>query len=148
MESCSGQLKPVLDTLETLRDIGMWHEIVVLVVPTLNDSEQEIREMSLWIKNRLGPDVPVHFSRFYPAYKIKNLPPTPVKTLERARKIGREAGLNYVYVGNVPGHAGNDTVCPNCSKIVIKRAGFFIRENHVKNGSCTFCNRSIAGVWN
>jgi pyruvate formate lyase activating enzyme len=146
-ETCSGELKPVLDTLERLKKIGIWFEIVVLIVPTLNDSEKEIREMSRWIKERLGNDVPVHFTRFHPMYKIKNLPPTPVSTLERARKIAQEAGIHYVYIGNVPGHEGEHTFCPGCKKIVIKRTGFFILENHVKGGKCSFCNYPIPGVW-
>jgi pyruvate formate lyase activating enzyme len=146
-ETCSGELKPVLDTLERLKKIGIWFEIVVLIVPTLNDSEKEIREMSRWIKEKLGGNVPVHFTRFHPMYKIKNLPPTPVSTLERARKIAQEAGIHYVYIGNVPGHEGEHTYCPSCKKIVIKRTGFFILENHVKGGKCSFCNYPIPGVW-
>jgi pyruvate formate lyase activating enzyme len=146
-ETCSGELKPVLDTLERLRKIGIWFEIVVLIVPTLNDSEKEIREMSRWIREKLGGNVPVHFTRFHPMYKIKNLPPTPVSTLERARKIAQEAGIHYVYIGNVPGHEGEHTYCPSCKKIIIKRTGFFILENHVKGGKCSFCNYPIPGVW-
>jgi pyruvate formate lyase activating enzyme len=146
-ETCSGELKPVLDTLEKLKKIGIWYEIVVLIVPTLNDSEKEIREMSEWIKKRLGCDVPVHFTRFHPMYKIKNLPPTPVKTLERARKIAQELGLHYVYIGNVPGHEGENTYCPNCKKMVIRRTGFLIIENRLKAGKCSFCNYPIPGVW-
>ncbi|MFH1626450.1 MAG: AmmeMemoRadiSam system radical SAM enzyme [Pseudomonadota bacterium] len=146
-ESCSGELRPVLDTLETLREIGIWYEIVVLIIPTLNDSEQEIREMSLWIKNKLGPDVPIHFSRFHPAYKIRNLPPTPVRTLERARKIGRETGLNYVYIGNVPGHEGESTYCPKCGKVPIRRVGYTMLEMNLKSGKCGYCNNPIPGVW-
>jgi pyruvate formate lyase activating enzyme len=146
-ETCSGELKPVLETLERLKKIGIWYEIVVLIVPTLNDSEKELREMSRWIRARLGSDVPVHFTRFHPMYKIKNLPPTPVSTLERARKIALEEGIHYVYIGNVPGHEGEHTYCPNCHKAVIKRMGFLIIENRLKAGKCSFCNYSIPGVW-
>lgn len=146
-EVCSGELKPVLKTLEQLKKIGIWYEVVVLIVPTLNDSEQEIREMSRWIRERLGSNVPLHFTRFHPMYKIKNLPPTPLSTLERARKIAQEEGIYYVYLGNVPGHEGEHTYCPSCKKILIKRTGFFILENNLKGGKCSFCKQPIPGVW-
>ena len=146
-ETCSGELKPVLDTLQTLREIGMWHEIVVLIIPTLNDGNEEIREMSSWIKRRLGPDVPVHFARFHPTYKIKNLPPTPVRTLEGAVQIGKDAGLKYVYIGNVPGHKAESTYCHKCEKVIIRRIGFNILKTDVKSGKCQFCDTPIPGVW-
>ncbi len=146
-EICSGELKPVLEGLETLKKIGIWYEIVVLIVPTLNDGEQEIREMSMWIKDHLGSEVPVHFSRFYPTYKIKNLPRTPVKSVEKARKIAMEVGLKYVYLGNVFGHEGEHTYCPSCGKVVIRRIGFKILEQNMEDGKCRFCKYPIAGVW-
>lgn len=146
-EICSGELKPVLQRLETLKKIGIWYEIVVLIIPTLNDSEKEIREMSMWIRDHLGSEVPVHFSRFYPTYKIKNLPRTPVKSLELARKIAMEVGLKYVYLGNVPGHEGENTYCPNCRKVIIRRIGFEILEKNMEDGKCRFCKYSIVGVW-
>jgi pyruvate formate lyase activating enzyme len=147
-ETCNGELKPVLNTLETLRDLGIWYEIVVLLVPTLNDSQQEIQEMSRWIYNELGEHVPVHFSRFHPMYKIKNLPPTPVKTIEMARNVALNAGLHYVYVGNVPGHKGESTYCPSCGKAVVKRIGYRILKMNIdENGYCTHCQYRIPGVW-
>src|SRR3990167_9031250 len=109
--SCIGSLKPVLETLVTLKKLGMWFEIVVLIVPTLYDSEKELKEMCTWVCEELGQDVQIHFSRFHPTYKITNLPPTPVRTLEMARRIAQEAGLNFAYVGNVPGHEGEHTYC-------------------------------------
>lgn len=146
-EICSGKLKPVLQGLETLKKIGIWYEIVVLIVPTLNDNEKEIREMSIWIKDHLGSEVPVHFSRFYPTYKIKNLPRTPVKSVERARKVAMEVGLKYVYLGNVFGHEGENTYCPQCGKVIIRRIGFKILEKNMVDGKCRFCTYDIVGVW-
>lgn len=146
-ETCSGELEPVLETLLTLKRLGMWFELVVLIVPTLNDGEKELKEMCNWVYNELGPDVPVHFSRFHPTYKIKNLPPTPVRTLERARGIALEAGLNFAYIGNVPGHEGENTYCPDCKEVVIKRVGYTIVHNTIRDGKCHNCEHPIAGVW-
>jgi pyruvate formate lyase activating enzyme len=146
-ETCSGELKPVLETLVTLKEQGMWLELVVLIVPTLNDSRKELSEMTAWVYKELGPDVPIHFSRFHPTYKIKNLPPTPVRTLETARKIAMDAGLNYAYVGNVPGHPGEKTFCPGCKEVVIERVGYTIVRNTIKDGKCGDCEHPIAGVW-
>jgi len=144
---CHGELKPVLDTLLLLKEVGIWYEIVVLLIPTLNDGEKEIDAMSKWIKKNLGADVPVHFSRFFPTYKMTNLPPTPVATLERARKIAMSNGLHFVYVGNVPGHPGENTYCPGCGKVLIRRIGFKVLENNIKRGKCKFCGRKIPGRW-
>ncbi len=119
----------MLKSLEIIRELGVWLEIVVLLVPTLNDSAAEIRELSTWVKANLGPEVPVHFTRFHPTYRLTDLPPTPVATLERAWEIGREAGLDFVYLGNVPGHPGENTVCPGCGEIVIRRVGFRVITN-------------------
>jgi len=144
---CSGELKPVLQTLEVLHEEKIWFEIVYLVVPTLNDSVSEIRQMSQWIMKTLGPDVPLHFSRFYPMYMLKNLPPTPVSTLERLRKTAMDAGIHFVYIGNVPGNPGESTYCPHCGKRLIYRIGYEIIENHLKDGKCPYCGTKIPGVW-
>ncbi len=146
-EICTGELKPVLNTLLTLKKAGIWFEIVMLIIPTLNDGEKELRELCTWVKEHLGTEVPIHFTRFHPTYKIKNLPPTPVKTLQMAREIALDAGLHFPYVGNVPGHEGENTYCPHCKKILIRRAGFSILENHLKDGKCKDCNQSIPGIW-
>ncbi|KPJ62639.1 MAG: radical SAM protein, partial [Planctomycetes bacterium DG_23] len=146
-DTCSGHLKPVLECLELLAGLDIWYEIVVLIVPTLNDSEKEIKDMCKWVKANLGPDVPMHFSRFYPTYKIKNLPPTPPKTLERARQIARSEGINYVYVGNVPGNPGESTHCPHCDELLIHRIGYRIRKNSIKDSKCPNCGQFIPGVW-
>ncbi|HSO24005.1 MAG TPA: AmmeMemoRadiSam system radical SAM enzyme [Chondromyces sp.] len=146
-EQVRGRLEPVLETLQIIREVGVWLEIVVLLVPALNDSEAELRELTGWVRAKLGPDVPLHFTRFHPTYRLTDLPPTPVATLERAWSIGREAGLNYVYLGNVPGHPGENTVCPGCGEVLIRRVGFQVVAKSLIGGACPKCGRSIAGVW-
>ncbi len=146
-DQCAGELKPVLATLETLKDIGIWFELVVLIVPTLNDSPDEVRKMSEWILGRLGPDVPVHFTRFHPTYRLTNLPPTPVATLERCRKLAMDAGVHYVYAGNVPMHPGENTWCHSCKAELIRRVGFQVVRNRIKDGKCPDCGTVIPGVW-
>ena len=145
---CSAELKPVLRSIKQVATSGIHLEIVNLVVPTLNDSEKMLTSLCDWLMNEVGPDVPVHFTRFHPDYKMLNLPPTPIGTLELAREIALSKGLHYPFVGNVPGHPGNHTYCPSCQKIVIKRSGFFIEENNLDKGMCQFCRTPIAGVWN
>jgi pyruvate formate lyase activating enzyme len=141
------KLKPVLESLEIIRNADVWLEIVVLLIPTLNDSEAEVRDLARWVKTNLGADVPVHFTRFHPTYRLTNLPPTPVPTLERAWNIARAQGLNYVYLGNVPSHPGENTVCPGCGEVIIRRLGYRILENRLAGGACPDCNREIPGVW-
>ena len=142
-----GKLEPVLKTLEIIRAADVWLEIVVLLIPTLNDSEAEIRDLSRWVKSNLGADVPVHFTRFHPTYRLTDLPPTPVKTLERAWNVARAEGLNFVYLGNLPTHPGENTVCPGCGEVLIRRLGFKILENRLSKGACPDCRRAIPGVW-
>jgi pyruvate formate lyase activating enzyme len=144
---CSGTLAPVLNSLKTVQDCGVHLEIVNLVVPTLNDSMDEIRAMCRWIMKNLGPDVPLHFTRFVPNYKLMDLPMTPVATLEQAIAIAHEEGLHYVYIGNVPGHPLDNTYCPNCGKVLIKRLGYDVLENNIVDSKCKFCGESIPGVW-
>jgi pyruvate formate lyase activating enzyme len=146
-EVSGAALRPVLRSIGQVARSGVHLEIVNLVVPTLNDSERSLRELARWVAGEVGPDVPLHFTRFHPDYQLRNLPPTPVATLERARAIAREAGLRYAYVGNVPGHPGNDTYCPRCNKAVVRRQSFFVSEMHVSNGRCSYCGERIAGVW-
>ena len=142
-----GELKPVLDSLVTMKKLNVWTEIVYLVVPTMNDGDQELKDLAKWIKTNLGRDVPVHFTRFHPQYILKNLPPTPLDTLEKAKAIADAEGLNFVYIGNVPGHDAENTHCPKCKEIVIRRIGFNILENHIKNGKCGYCNNQIPGMF-
>ncbi len=143
----TGQLKPVLESLVTLRKMGKWIEIVFLVLPTLNDSDAEFRGLAQWVKANLGADVPLHFTQFHPEYLLKNLPITPVLTLERAKAIADAEGLHYVYIGNVPGHPSQNTYCPKCRKMLVERVGFTASEMLIKNGRCPFCQQPIPGVW-
>jgi pyruvate formate lyase activating enzyme len=144
---CGAELDPVLRSIKHVARSGIHLEIVNLVVPTLNDSDEMLTELSKWVVGEVGPDVPVHFTRFHPDYQMLNLPPTPVATLERAYEIARAQGMNYPFVGNVPGHPGNNTYCPQCGEAVITRKGFFVSNMHLKNGKCTGCGETIAGVW-
>lgn len=144
---CGAELEPVLRSIRQVARRGVHLEIVNLVVPTLNDSDPGLRELVRWISGELGPDVPVHFTRFHPDYQMLNLPPTPVSTLERAWEIAKTAGLRYAYVGNVPGHPGNHTHCPACGGIVIRRADFFVTAVHLRAGRCAWCGSPVAGVW-
>lgn len=146
-ELVRGELKPVLRTLELIRAAGVWLEIVVLLIPTLNDSETEVRDLARWVADTLGRDVPVHFTRFHPTYRLSNLPPTPVATLERAHAAARTEGLHFVYLGNVPGHPTENTFCPGCGEMLIRRTGFTVRENRLRRGACPGCGRPIPGVW-
>jgi len=142
-----GKLEPVLKTLQVIHEVGTWVEIVVLLVPTLNDSEAEIEALARWVVANLGPDVPVHFTRFHPTYRLTELPPTPVTTLERSWSIARDQGLHFVYLGNVPGHPGENTVCPGCQEVLIRRMGFRVVEMSLADGACPKCGRAIPGVW-
>jgi pyruvate formate lyase activating enzyme len=146
-EVVNGELKPVLDTLMTIRKQGTWCEIVYLVIPTLNDSDAEFKALSKWVKSDLGLDVPVHFTRFHPEYLLTNLPPTPVETLERAKAIADAEGLHYVYIGNVPGHPAESTYCPKCRHVVIERLGYTLGQTHLRKGKCEHCQQPIPGVW-
>ncbi|HOX36362.1 MAG TPA: AmmeMemoRadiSam system radical SAM enzyme [Candidatus Brocadiia bacterium] len=146
-EMVNAELKPVLDTLLLLRKENVYFEIVTLLIPTLNDSDEELKSLCKWIHDNLGEDVPVHFTRFNPCYKVKNLPPTPVGTLQRAWRIGQAEGLHYVYVGNVAGHPGEHTSCPKCGKKLIERYSFTIIANRIKDGKCCDCGNPIPGVW-
>ena len=144
---CSAELKPVLRSIKQVSKSKVHLEIVNLVVPTLNDSEIMLNGLADWVINEIGPDVPIHFTRFHPDYKLLNLPPTPVETLERAREIAMSKGIHYAFVGNVPGHPGNSTYCPKCRRVVIKRTGMFTTAINLKNGKCEYCGYPIAGIW-
>jgi pyruvate formate lyase activating enzyme len=130
-----------------LKAQGVWTEITHLLVPGWNDGPDRIEALCQWIVKNLGPDVPLHFSRFYPVYKLAELAPTPIGTLRQAKRIADDAGLHYVYLGNIPGEEGSGTVCPKCSKMVITRSGFEVTNNHVKDGKCGYCGHPIPGVW-
>jgi pyruvate formate lyase activating enzyme len=146
-ELSSGELAPVLETLKTLKQEKIHLEITNLIIPTKNDEMSVVREMCLWVKRELGADTPIHFSRFYPLHKLNKLPSTPIATLEKARELALSSGLEYVYIGRVPGHEGWNTFCPTCKKIVIQRTGYMIGEMHLKEGKCGYCGRPIPGIW-
>jgi pyruvate formate lyase activating enzyme len=144
---CEGNLTSVLSSLKILKEEKVWVEVTNLIIPSANDSDEDINNLCLWIKDNLGPDTPVHFSRFFPMYKLVDLSPTPLKTLIRAKEIARKTGLRYVYIGNVPENAGEDTICPVCNKLLVKRTGYTILENSIIKGKCKFCGAKISGIW-
>ncbi len=144
---CGVRLKPVLDSLVTIKSQGNWLEVVNLIVPDRNDSPEEIEQMSLWLVRNLGADTPLHFLRFMPEYKMRNVPRTPLETLERAREIALASGLHYVYISNVAPHVGNNTYCPKCNAILIERVGYRILSNRMRGSQCPFCKTKLPGVW-
>ncbi len=142
-ERCGARLKPVLRNLKRIKKLGWWLEVTTLIIPGLNDSSEELTELALFIGKELSTVTPWHISRFHPDFRMLDRPPTPVETLERAWRIGREAGLEYVYVGNVPGHNGNNTFCPAGCGPVIERQGFYVAK---ASAACPTCGRALAGV--
>jgi len=142
------KLAPVLETLKVLKANGVWLEVGYLVIPSVNDSTGELKAMVAWTAKNLGKDVPVHFLRFFPENKLTNLPPTPVSKLEEAYRLAKAAGINYVYIGNVPGSKFENTYCPKCGKMIVARKGYFIEELNIVNSRCRFCGQKIPGVWN
>jgi len=144
---CGVPIQPVLDTIKRLHEHGVWLELACPIVPTMSDKIPEIVEMCRWILKNVGPDVPVFFSRVFPSFKLRNIPATPQKTLEKAQKVAQLIGLNYVYVGNIYGNPGEHTICPHCRKLLIKRIGLSILEYHIKDGLCEFCAKPIPGIW-
>lgn len=145
--SSGAELAPVLETLKGIRRQGVWLELTNLLIPGQNDDPAQIRKMCVWIKENLGDEVPLHFSRFMPAFRLQNLPPTPVEKLEEACRIAREAGLKFVYIGNVPGHAKENTCCPQCGTMLVHRVGYEVLENRILKGHCPVCGRTIPGIW-
>jgi pyruvate formate lyase activating enzyme len=144
----SGRLSTILRTLENYKRLGIWFEVINLVVPTYTDNLEAIKRMCGWMVKTLGPDTPLHLSRFHPQHKLNHLPPTPVETLVRARQIAQAAGLRFVYVGNVRGVPDAETTfCPGCNKPVLERDIFAVTASHLRNGHCQYCQTRIAGVW-
>lgn len=142
-----GRLKPVLNTFRTLHEQGIHFELINLIVPGYTDNEDMVKAMSRWILENVGPDYPLHFIRFFPHYKLDRLPPTPVSTLARFRKLAMQQGIRYVYVGNVARHEGNHTYCHSCKKLLIERQGYFIPTYNLAGSRCKFCDTQIPGVW-
>jgi pyruvate formate lyase activating enzyme len=142
---CGAKLEPVLKSIQYMKESGIWVEVTTLVIPTKNDSDEELRDIARFIHS-VGQDIPWHISAFYPTYKMSDLPRTPVETLRKARDIGIEEGLRYVYTGNVPGDPGENTYCYNCGKLLIERYGFAISGYYLEDSSCQYCSTSIDGV--
>lgn len=144
---CRASLRPVLDALVTMKKLGVWLEITNLVIPTCNDSDNDLRTLARWVKNNCGTDTPLHFSRFWPMHQLMHLPPTPEETLTRARQIAQTEGLHFVYTGNIAGHPGENTFCPVCKKELVQRKKYTLGENHLASGACAFCGQRIPGIW-
>ncbi len=142
-----GSIGPVMNTIKLIKEKGVWLEIVNLIVPTYNDTKDDFSKMCDWILENLGPDVPLHFSSFWPTYQLKNLPPTPEESLIAARGIAISKGINYAYIGNIPEHEGNNTYCPSCKKLLIERLGYTVTQNNIAGGKCRFCSNIIPGRW-
>jgi pyruvate formate lyase activating enzyme len=144
-ENCGGHLQPILDSIRLYKKLGIWIELTTLVIPTLNDSTEELQQIADFIVD-IGEDIPWHVTRFYPHYQLTDLPPTPIETLQKAREIGLESGLRYVYEGNVPGEGGENTYCWNCNKMLIRRLGYRILNNEIEKSKCRFCREEIDGI--
>ena len=145
-QQCGARLDPVLKTLEAMKRHGVWLEVTTLLIPGLNDSEEELRGVAGFLAG-LDPFIPWHVSRFHPTYRLTNVHPTPPETVRRARDIGYEAGLKYVYTGNLPGDKGERTLCHECGDLLIDRRGFSVHKNVIKEGRCPSCSTVIPGVW-
>lgn len=144
---CGGELGPVKETLIRLHKAGIHTEIVHLMIPGLNDDLKETKALIRFVRDELSHETPVHFTRFYPQYKLQNLPPTPVRVLDKAQKTARSMGLSHAYVGNVPGHPAENTYCPNCNAMLIKRVAYHLMEQNITMGKCPNCGESIKGIW-
>ena len=142
---CGAKLQPVLDNIRLYRELGIWVEITTLIIPGHSDDEEQLRGIAEFIKG-IGEDIPWHVTAFYPAYKLLDVPPTPVEALRKAREIGKKAGLRYIYEGNVPGEGGENTYCYKCGELLIKRHGYEIQDNRLINGKCPKCKTRIDGV--
>jgi pyruvate formate lyase activating enzyme len=145
-KQCGARLKPVLDSLKKMKERGIWLEITTLLIPGLNDSTEELKDIAAFILS-LGAETPWHISRFHPQFKRLETPSTPIDSLHRACLIGKEAGLKYVYSGNVPGDEGENTVCSNCKKLVIKRHGLRIIDNFLSGPACSHCGQKLEGLF-
>jgi len=145
---CKARLKPVLDTIKYIaNNTDIWMELTTLIIPGSNDSDEELKAIADFIVENAGPDTPWHVSRFFPMYKMDSEKPTPVETLERAYEIGKQAGLRYIYIGNLPSTDAESTICYNCGETVIERIGYSVREIKIADGACPTCKTKIAGLW-
>lgn len=146
-EVCGARLQPVLDTCKELASAGVWLELVNLVIPTLSDDPADTLGLARWVRTELGPDVPLHYTRFYPDYRLTALPLTPMTTLARAREAALAEGLRFVYIGNVPGSDIADTACPSCGAVVVRREGLTIKSDLMTGPACPRCGAVVPGVW-
>ncbi len=144
---CGGTLQPVLNSLALAKSMGVWVEVTNLFIPTLNDRDDQIQPLCRWVARNLGRETPLHFSRFFPHYRMKNLPPTAPETLDRAREIALAEGLKYVYIGNLQRPGSEDTRCPGCGKTLVERRGYEVLRNLVDKGRCPDCKAEVHGVW-
>ena len=142
---CGASLKPVLETLRQMKERGIWLEITTLIIPTLNDNPSELKQLAEFICS-LGPETPWHLSRFHPCYEMQDIGPTSVSTIHQAVQLGKEAGLRYVYSGNIPGDIGEKTSCHHCGQLLIDRVGYCIRDNLLQQGTCPHCQTPLAGI--
>ncbi len=145
IKKCGARLKPVLESLKKMKELGIWVEVTTLLIPTLNDSDDELRQIADFICS-LGAETPWHISRFHPQYQLTALSPTPVAAIHRAEEIGKASGLKYVYSGNVPGDAGEDTFCSHCGERLIDRYGFNIERFNLKGANCPRCGTLLDGI--
>jgi pyruvate formate lyase activating enzyme len=140
---CKARLDPVLKAAKLAFGLGVHIELTYLIIPTKNDSTEELRDFVAWVHSELSDDVPVHFSRFHPDYKMEDVPPTPIRTMQRAQEIAKEVGLNFVYLGNMPSEDGENTICPKCGTLIIRRHGYFVEKVAYGGGNCPRCGRSL-----
>jgi len=143
---CKARLDPVLENIRLFHELGVWVEVTTLLIPGLNDGEEELRNIARFLKS-VSVDIPWHVTGFYPTYKMLDRPATPLVTLEKARKIGLAEGLRFVYEGNIPGSGGEDTACPGCGALLIQRDSFRSLQVALHDGSCERCGVAVAGVW-
>jgi pyruvate formate lyase activating enzyme len=145
-EQCGAKLEPVLQAITTMKEMGVWLEVTTLLIPGLNDSTEELRDLAKFLAG-VDPNIPWHISRFHPTYRLTHIPPTSAEIIHRAREIGFDMGLKYVYTGNLPGDEGEKTRCHQCGALLIDRTGFMVRKNKIKNNLCPECGTTIPGVW-
>ncbi len=144
---CSATLQPVLNALVTAKSMGVLVEVTNLVIPTLNDSDADLQKLARWLAENLGRETPLHFSRFFPQYRMRNLPPTPAETLDRAKEIARAEGLHHVYIGNINRPEGENTRCASCGGLLVERVRYEVLQNNLENGMCPDCGTEAHGLW-